>query len=96
MSENKIYGTHIMGIPINPPYQDGILVRNRMGYPPRVRTKDGGTEPYGEWEKKHFKGPIGRPLKYTSEEQRKEARRGYARTKALKEKNKNKLMMEDE
>jgi hypothetical protein len=79
MSENKIYGEHFMGIPINPPYLEGTLVRNNKGYPPRVRNKEGGTEPYGKWEKKHFSKGIGRPKKYHSEEERRMARSMYAR-----------------
>lgn len=90
MANNKIYGEHYMGIPVNPPYQEGTLVRNPHGInrPLKVKNADGDTVPYNTWEKKHFSGTRGRPKKYNSEEERKEARREYGKRAYAKKKEK--------
>jgi len=89
MAENKIYGEHYLGIPINPPYQNGVLVRNNAGenFPPKVLNKDGKAVPYKRWEDRHFSGSPGRPKKYNTDEERKEARKIY-RARAKEKKNK--------
>ena len=79
MSENKIYGEVYFGIPLNAPYEDGILVRNPGAKSPRVKDKNGKAIPYHKWEKLHFAKAIGRPMKYNDEE-RAEMRKVYAKT----------------
>jgi len=91
MAKSKIYGEHYLGIPINPPYQDGVLVRNKGGenFPPKVLNKDGNAIPYKRWEDRYFANPQGRPKKYSTDEERKAARKVYnARAKAKKKEKK--------
>jgi len=93
MSSNSIYQEHYLGIPLNAPYDDGILVRNPGVKSPKVKGKGGQHLPYSEWEKEHFKGTIkrGRPKLYKTEEERKEARRVYARKNYQKKKEQERL-----
>ena len=48
MADNKIYGEVYFGIPLNAPYDDGILLRNPSGADrvPKVRSKEGKSIPY--------------------------------------------------
>lgn len=78
MGSNKIYGKVYFGIPLNAPYDDGILVRNKNNPVLQVKDKEGKTVPYHKWEKKHFSKDRGRPIKY-NDEQRKEMRKVYAK-----------------
>ncbi len=87
---NPYYGLHIQGIPFNPTYQDGIMVRNPRGedFPHQVLDKNGKQEQYSRWEKKHFSGDKGRPRLYTDEERlerkRESARKYYLNKKRSK------------
>lgn len=96
MANNKIYGEHYLGIPIFAPYEKGILVRNPDGVnmPPRGKTKE-GTVAYNKWEKKYFNKGKGRPKKYHTEEERKQARKEYGRRCYQKRLEKQRKELED-
>ena len=87
MQDSKLYGKHINGIPLNPPYMVGTLKQNPRGdgYPMQVRNEEGEYEQYGKWERKHFSKGIGRPRLY-SDEERKVRKSEYAKKLYLKKK----------
>lgn len=88
VADNKIYGEHYLGIPVNPPYQNGVLKRNPRGedYPMQAVGKDGKTMRYSHWEREYNAKPRGRPKKYETDEDRRIARREYSRRAYLKKK----------
>ncbi len=95
MVNNKIYGEVYLGIPLNAPYEDGILVRNPSGVNmvPKVKSKEGNTIPYFQWERQKFNSDggqkqvnKGRPILYHTDEERLAARKLYAQRSYQKKK----------
>jgi hypothetical protein len=95
MVNNKIYGEVYLGIPLNAPYEDGILVRNPDGVNmiPKVKSKEGTTIPYFKWERQKFNSDgerkqanKGRPSLYHTDEERATARKLYAQRSYQKKK----------
>lgn len=94
VSENVYYGKHINGIPFNPGYQDGMLVRNPRGeeFPHRVYNKEGKVVQYSRWERRNYSKAKGRPRIYTDEERlerKREASRNYYFKKQQEKANEN-------